>query len=264
MSMSSRTANCSTRSSITMIQRKCFACVQAAPYLEQEYLAKYVGVETRRAILYQNEYKRGISGWNFDLEDMKAQASLVSSCQLYRIIFHESLYLETAEKPDTKDKELKKWKWKVKKDHHLHPPPDHRRTTAGPTGPTGPPPAPTTGPPSVHHLNPSAHWTTDAPPPYHRRTTTVSEIRMTLIYEADAEADEEMLTLMSKSSTTSPSDFLSPILVSVTPTFLSQFDSRFTSMAFDPLDGINGGDDCRIVENPNGMSLFDLCEVSVC
>ncbi|KAL4564763.1 hypothetical protein LXL04_028834 [Taraxacum kok-saghyz] len=135
-------------------------------------------------------------------------------------------------------------------DHHLHPPPDHRRTTVGP--------------PSAHHLHPSAHWTTDASPPYHRRTTTVSEIRMTLIYEADAEADEEMLTLMSKSSTTSPSDFLSPILVSVTPTFLSQFDSRFTSMAFDPLDGINGGDDCRIVENPNGMSLFDLCEVSVC
>lgn len=25
----------------------------------------------------QNEYKRGISGWNFNLEDMKAQASLV-------------------------------------------------------------------------------------------------------------------------------------------------------------------------------------------
>ncbi|KAL4582522.1 hypothetical protein LXL04_007072 [Taraxacum kok-saghyz] len=65
-------------------------------------------------------------------------------------------------------------------DHHLHRLPDHRRTTVGP--------------PSVHHLHPSAHWTTDAPPPYHRRTTTVSEIRMTLIYDADAEADEEMLT----------------------------------------------------------------------
>ena len=25
----------------------------------------------------QNEYKRGISGWNFNLDDMKAQASLV-------------------------------------------------------------------------------------------------------------------------------------------------------------------------------------------
>ncbi|KAL4555812.1 hypothetical protein LXL04_038440 [Taraxacum kok-saghyz] len=71
-------------------------------------------------------------------------------------------------------------------DHHLHPPPDHRRTTVGP--------------PSVHHLHPSAHWTTDAPPPDHRRTTAgppQSEIRMTLIYDADAEADEEMLTLMS-------------------------------------------------------------------
>ncbi|KAL4582206.1 hypothetical protein LXL04_006748 [Taraxacum kok-saghyz] len=71
-------------------------------------------------------------------------------------------------------------------DHHLHPPPDHRQTTVGP--------------PSVHHLHPSAHWTTDGPPPDHRRTTTgppQSEIRMTLIYDADAEADEEMLTLMS-------------------------------------------------------------------
>ncbi|KAL4568621.1 hypothetical protein LXL04_024236 [Taraxacum kok-saghyz] len=44
-------------------------------------------------------------------------------------------------------------------DQHLHPPPDHHRTTAGP--------------PSVHHLHPSAHWTTDAPPPDHRRITDV-------------------------------------------------------------------------------------------
>ncbi|KAL4591435.1 hypothetical protein LXL04_004400 [Taraxacum kok-saghyz] len=106
--------------------------------------------------------------------------------------------------------------------HHLHPPPDHHRTTVGPPA-VHPPPdhrrcttcthhrttagppsdhrlcthhRTTAGPPSVHHLHPSAHWTTDAPPPYHRRTTTVSEIRMTLIYDADAEADEEMLTLM--------------------------------------------------------------------
>ncbi|MCI01477.1 serine/threonine-protein kinase fray2-like, partial [Trifolium medium] len=28
--------------------------------------------------LSQNEYKRGISGWNFNLEDMKAQASLIN------------------------------------------------------------------------------------------------------------------------------------------------------------------------------------------
>ncbi|KAL4582922.1 hypothetical protein LXL04_007483 [Taraxacum kok-saghyz] len=76
-------------------------------------------------------------------------------------------------------------------DHHLHPPPDHRRTTAGP--------------PSVHHLHPSAHWTTDAPPPDHRRTTAgppQSEIRITLIYDADAEVDEEMLTLMKKAART--------------------------------------------------------------
>lgn len=28
--------------------------------------------------ILQNEYKRGISGWNFNLDDMKAQASLVN------------------------------------------------------------------------------------------------------------------------------------------------------------------------------------------
>ncbi|KAL4579756.1 hypothetical protein LXL04_015921 [Taraxacum kok-saghyz] len=82
------------------------------------------------------------------------------------------------------------------------------KTTGPPPAPTGPPPAPTTGPPpdhrrttvgppSVHHLHPSAHWTTDAPPPDHRRTTAgppQSEIRMTLIYDADAEADECLIT----------------------------------------------------------------------
>ncbi|KAL4577536.1 hypothetical protein LXL04_013645 [Taraxacum kok-saghyz] len=63
-------------------------------------------------------------------------------------------------------------------DHHLHPPPDHRRTIAGP--------------PSVHHLHPSAHWTTDAPPPDHRRTTTIGNQN-----DADAEdvdADECLVT----------------------------------------------------------------------
>jgi hypothetical protein len=27
---------------------------------------------------HQSEYQRGVSAWNFDLEDLKAQASLVS------------------------------------------------------------------------------------------------------------------------------------------------------------------------------------------
>lgn len=29
-------------------------------------------------LLHQNEYKRGVSAWNFDIEDLKAQAALVS------------------------------------------------------------------------------------------------------------------------------------------------------------------------------------------
>ncbi|KAL4576571.1 hypothetical protein LXL04_012667 [Taraxacum kok-saghyz] len=68
---------------------------------------------------------------------------------------------------------------------------------------TGPPPAPTTGPPPDHRRTTAGppsdhrrcttytHWHI-GPPPDHRRTTTV----MTLIYDADAEADEEMLMLM--------------------------------------------------------------------
>ncbi|KAL4558974.1 hypothetical protein LXL04_031100 [Taraxacum kok-saghyz] len=81
--------------------------------------------------------------------------------------------------------------------HHLHPPPDHRRTTVGP---------PAVHPPPDHRRCTTCthHRTTAGPPSDHRlcthhRTTAgpLSEIRMTLIYDADAKADEEMLTLMS-------------------------------------------------------------------
>ncbi|KAL4561546.1 hypothetical protein LXL04_033713 [Taraxacum kok-saghyz] len=90
-------------------------------------------------------------------------------------------------------------------DHHLHPPPDHHRTTAGP------PPdhrRTTAGPPPDHRRCTTCTHRHIGPLMHHRRTTAVplpeiindyyiSEIRMTLIYDADAEADEEMLTLMS-------------------------------------------------------------------
>ncbi|MFS7963960.1 hypothetical protein Hanom_Chr08g00744451 [Helianthus anomalus] len=36
-----------------------------------------------------NEYKRGISGWNFDLEDVKAQASLDEDCVSERKLQHQ-------------------------------------------------------------------------------------------------------------------------------------------------------------------------------
>ncbi|KAL4575597.1 hypothetical protein LXL04_022445 [Taraxacum kok-saghyz] len=50
---------------------------------------------------------------------------------------------------------------------------DHRTTTCTHRTTTCTHHRTTAGPPSVHHLHPSAHWTTDAPPPDHRRTTTV-------------------------------------------------------------------------------------------
>ncbi|KAL4578495.1 hypothetical protein LXL04_014618 [Taraxacum kok-saghyz] len=83
---------------------------------------------------------------------------------------------------------------KSKPDRHEKP-----KTTGPPPAPTGPPPAPTTGPPSDHRrCTTYTHWHI-GPPPDHRRTTAgppQSEIRMTLIYDAGAEADEEMLMLM--------------------------------------------------------------------
>ncbi|KAL4588048.1 hypothetical protein LXL04_000926 [Taraxacum kok-saghyz] len=76
-------------------------------------------------------------------------------------------------------------------------------TTGPPPAPTGPPPAPTTGPPSDHHRCTTCTHRHIGPLMHHRRTTAgppQSEIRMTLIYDADAEAeaDEEMLTLMNR------------------------------------------------------------------
>ncbi|KAL4575892.1 hypothetical protein LXL04_011979 [Taraxacum kok-saghyz] len=73
-------------------------------------------------------------------------------------------------------------------------------TTGPPPAPTGPPPAPTTGPPPDHRRCTTCTHRHIGPLMHHRRTTAgppQSEIRMTLIYDADAEADEEILTLIS-------------------------------------------------------------------
>ncbi|KAK6264374.1 hypothetical protein SCA6_019808 [Theobroma cacao] len=44
---------------------------------EEDMLAQKKMPDGEKEELSQNEYKRGISGWNFNLEDMKAQASLI-------------------------------------------------------------------------------------------------------------------------------------------------------------------------------------------
>ncbi len=42
--------------------------------------------------LHQSEYQRGVSAWNFDIEDLKAQASLVSNVLLIFINYQVSSY----------------------------------------------------------------------------------------------------------------------------------------------------------------------------
>ncbi|KAF5727853.1 serine/threonine-protein kinase OSR1 isoform X1 [Tripterygium wilfordii] len=44
---------------------------------EEDMLAQKKMPDGRKEEISQNEYKRGISGWNFNLEDVKAQASLI-------------------------------------------------------------------------------------------------------------------------------------------------------------------------------------------
>ncbi|XP_021888442.1 serine/threonine-protein kinase OSR1 [Carica papaya] len=44
---------------------------------EEDMLAQKKMPDGQKEEISQNEYKRGISGWNFNLEDMKAQASLI-------------------------------------------------------------------------------------------------------------------------------------------------------------------------------------------
>ncbi|XP_022721685.1 STE20/SPS1-related proline-alanine-rich protein kinase-like isoform X2 [Durio zibethinus] len=51
--------------------------IQALKRKEEDMLAQKKMPDGEKEELSQNEYKRGISGWDFNLEDMKAQASLI-------------------------------------------------------------------------------------------------------------------------------------------------------------------------------------------
>ncbi|XP_073151206.1 serine/threonine-protein kinase BLUS1-like isoform X2 [Henckelia pumila] len=51
--------------------------LQALKRKEEDMLAQKKIPDGQKEEISQNEYKRGISGWNFNLEDMKAQASLI-------------------------------------------------------------------------------------------------------------------------------------------------------------------------------------------
>lgn len=48
------------------------------------YFSSYMCV---LSFCHQSEYQRGVSAWNFDIEDLKAQASLVSNRSIFKI-FH--------------------------------------------------------------------------------------------------------------------------------------------------------------------------------
>ncbi|KAK9066034.1 hypothetical protein SSX86_015436 [Deinandra increscens subsp. villosa] len=51
--------------------------LQALKKKEEDMLVQKKIPDGKKEEISQNEYKRGISSWNFDLEDMKAQASLI-------------------------------------------------------------------------------------------------------------------------------------------------------------------------------------------
>ncbi|KAI0518758.1 hypothetical protein KFK09_006194 [Dendrobium nobile] len=51
---------------------------QALKEKEESLLAQKKMPDGKKEEISQNEYKRGISGWNFDIEDLKAQASLIT------------------------------------------------------------------------------------------------------------------------------------------------------------------------------------------
>ncbi|XP_029121882.1 uncharacterized protein [Elaeis guineensis] len=50
---------------------------QALKHKEAELFAQKKMLDGEKEEMSQNEYKRGISSWNFDIEDLKAQASLI-------------------------------------------------------------------------------------------------------------------------------------------------------------------------------------------
>ncbi|XP_038902974.1 serine/threonine-protein kinase OSR1 isoform X3 [Benincasa hispida] len=51
--------------------------IKALKRKEEDMLAQKKMPDGKKEELSQNEYKRGISGWNFNLDDLKAQASLI-------------------------------------------------------------------------------------------------------------------------------------------------------------------------------------------
>ncbi|KAK9280799.1 hypothetical protein L1049_003688 [Liquidambar formosana] len=55
--------------------------LQALKRKEEDMLAQKKMPDGQMEELSQNEYKRGISGWNFNLEDVKAQASLIQDVE---------------------------------------------------------------------------------------------------------------------------------------------------------------------------------------
>ncbi|XP_065867018.1 serine/threonine-protein kinase BLUS1 isoform X2 [Euphorbia lathyris] len=55
--------------------------IQALKRKEEDMLAQKKMPDGQKEEISQNEYKRGISGWNFNLDDMKAQASLIQDVE---------------------------------------------------------------------------------------------------------------------------------------------------------------------------------------
>ncbi|KAG8656124.1 hypothetical protein MANES_04G098600v8 [Manihot esculenta] len=55
--------------------------IKALKRKEEDMLAQKKMPDGQKEEISQNEYKRGISGWNFNLEDMKAQASLIQDVE---------------------------------------------------------------------------------------------------------------------------------------------------------------------------------------
>ncbi|VAI62047.1 hypothetical protein VPH35_112916 [Triticum aestivum] len=54
---------------------------QALKEKDEHLLAQKKMPDGRKEEISQDEYKRGISSWNFDIDDLKSQASLISECE---------------------------------------------------------------------------------------------------------------------------------------------------------------------------------------
>ncbi|KAJ0539870.1 putative protein kinase STE-STE20-Fray family [Helianthus annuus] len=72
--------------------------IQTMKQKEEDMLAQKKIPDGQKEEISQNEYKRGISGWNFDLEDVKAQASLIQDedCVSERKLQHQLSSLSEA------------------------------------------------------------------------------------------------------------------------------------------------------------------------